>query len=112
MRGTKYKNRKQTTAYGVVDSKREARRLIKLKELEKLGEISDLKTQVSFELIPSQRGEDGKVVERACTYRADFVYFDSKGNMHVEDTKGFRTPDYIIKRKLMLKVHGIRIEEI
>lgn len=112
MKGTKYKNRKQTTAYGVVDSKREARRLIKLKELEKLGEISDLKTQVSFELIPSQRGEDGKVVERACTYRADFVYIDSNGNMHVEDTKGFRTPDYIIKRKLMLKVHGIRIEEI
>lgn len=108
----KYKNKKQKTAFGMVDSKKEAKRLKQLKFLEEVGDITDLKTQVPFELIPSQRGADGKVLERACSYRADFVYVDKNGVTHVEDTKGFRTKDYIIKRKLMLKVHGIRIEEV
>jgi hypothetical protein len=53
------------------------------------------------------------VTEKAVRYVADFVYIDNDtGRMVVEDTKGFRTPDYIIKRKLMLKVHGITIKEI
>ena len=45
-------------------------------------------------------------------YYADFVYKDKEGVLHVEDTKGFKTKDYIIKRKLMLHVHGIRIHEV
>lgn len=78
--------------------------------LERAGTIQNLQRQVKFELIPSQR-IDGKVVERPCTYIADFVYTEN-GKMVVEDTKGFRTTDYIIKRKLLLWVHGIRIQEI
>lgn len=78
--------------------------------LERAGTIQNLKRQVKFELIPSQR-IDGKVIERPCTYIADFVYTEN-GKMVVEDTKGFRTTDYIIKRKLLLWVHGIRIQEI
>lgn len=78
--------------------------------LERAGTIQNLKRQVKFELIPSQR-VDGKVIERPCTYIADFVYTEN-GKMVVEDTKGFRTTDYIIKRKLLLWVHGIRIQEI
>lgn len=78
--------------------------------LERAGTIQNLKRQVKFELIPSQR-IDGKVIERSCTYIADFVYTEN-GKMVVEDTKGFRTTDYIIKRKLLLWVHGIRIQEI
>ena len=50
-------------------------------------------------------------MERPCTYVADFVYKEG-GKTVVEDTKGFRTKDYIIKRKLMLQVHGIRIKEV
>jgi len=50
------------------------------------------------------------VVERACTYVADFSYTEN-GRRVVEDTKGMKTRDYIIKRKLMLYVHGIRIKE-
>ena len=43
---------------------------------------------------------------------ADFVYTDVEtGETVVEDTKGFRTDVYKIKRKLMLKVHGIKIKE-
>lgn len=93
------------------DSKKEKNRADILKLLEKNGKISLLKEQVRFELIPSQK-ENGKVVERACSYIADFTYLDIHGNFIVEDTKGFRTKDYVIKRKLMLQVHGIRIKEI
>lgn len=53
------------------------------------------------------------LIERACRYIADFVYTDNEtGQTVVEDTKGVRTKEYIIKRKLMLFVHGIRIREI
>ena len=92
-------------------SRKEHRRACELRFMQKAGIISDLKEQVPFELIPSQRGEDGKVIERACSYIADFVYKDASGNLAVEDTKGVRTKEYIIKRKLMLRVHGIRISE-
>ena len=54
----------------------------------------------------------GKVIERAVCYVADFVYKDTEGNTVVEDTKGVKTPDYTIKRKLMLYIHKIRIKEV
>ena len=107
---TKYKNRKITVNGEVFDSKKEYIRYRELALLEKAGQISDLKRQVKYELIPSQR-VNGKVVERACTYVADFVYTEN-GKTVVEDTKGFRTKDYIIKRKLLLYVHGIQIQEV
>lgn len=96
------------------DSAKEAERARVLHLLEKAGKIRDLREQVKFELIPAQRENgDGKVVERACFYIADFVYVDnSTGETVVEDAKGVRTKDYIIKRKLMLWVHGIRIKEV
>ena len=94
------------------DFKKEARRYSELLLLERTGAIHNLKTQVKYVLIPSQRDPvTGKVIERECAYKADFVYTEN-GETVVEDTKGFRTKDYIIKRKLMLQVHGIRIREI
>jgi hypothetical protein len=102
---------KKTEVDGIkFDSKKEAERYYELRLLEIAGAISDLKMQVKFELIPSQR-INGKSVERPCTYVADFVYKEN-GKTIVEDTKGFRTKDYIIKRKLMLWVHGIRVREV
>lgn len=92
------------------DSAKEARRYGELILLERAGQISGLQRQVRFELIPSQR-VDGRVVERACSYVADFVYQEN-GKTVVEDTKGFRTKDYIIKRKLMLYIRGIQIKEV
>lgn len=98
--------------YEGYDSMKEYRRAQELKMLEKAGEISDLREQVRFELIPSQRGADGRISERECSYIADFVYTDAAtGQRVVEDSKGVRTKDYIIKRKLMLWVHGIEIRE-
>ena len=118
----KYRNKKVTVNGITYDSKKEAQRHGVLKLLERAGEIYDLKLQEKFVLIPAQREPDtvgarggvkkGKLIERECAYIADFVYKDSQGETVVEDTKGFRTTDYIIKRKLMLYVHGIRIIEI
>jgi hypothetical protein len=85
-------------------SKKEARRYGELSLLEKAGIISDLRTQVSFELIPKQDGE------RPISYIADFVYHED-GRTVVEDAKGVRTDVYVIKRKLMLWRHGIKILE-
>ena len=107
----KYHNRKIVREGETYDSVKEYRRAKELELLEKSGVIKDLKRQVRFEIIPSQRGEDGKVVERAVTYVAAFVYFED-GKLVVEDTKGFRTKDYIIKRKLMRYLMGINIREV
>lgn len=92
-------------------SKKEHNRANQLKLMQRAGLISDLREQVSYELIPAQRDDEGNLVERSCCYIADFVYRDKDGNMVVEDTKGFRPKEYVIKRKLMLQVHGIRIKE-
>ena len=108
---SKYGNLKTSVNGERLDSKKEAKRYIDLMIMLKAHHITELQRQVKFVLIPSQR-IDGKVVERECSYIADFVYKDKKGNLVVEDTKGFRTPEYKIKRKLMLYVHGIRIKEI
>lgn len=106
----KYGNRKIIRDGIEFDSIKECQRYCELKLMQRAGLISNLQTQVSFELIPAQR-IDGKVVERAVNYIADFVY-KQDGQKVVEDTKGFRTKDYILKRKLMLWVHNIRIREV
>jgi hypothetical protein len=100
--------------YNGYDSKREAKRAAELKLLEKAGVISHLQEQVVYELIPSQyRIVNGKkkCVERAMKYIADFQYVEN-GNTVVEDTKGFRTEVYRIKKKLMLYFHDIQIKEV
>lgn len=109
---TKYNNKKVTVNGQVFDSKKEANRYKELLLLEKAGGIKDLRMQVKFTLIPAQRDEaTGKVVERECSYKADFVYSEGDKTV-VEDVKGFPTKEYIIKRKLMLWRYGIRIREV
>ena len=110
VRMSKYRSKKITKDGVTYDSKKEYRRFCELSLLQKAGKVTNLQRQVKFELIPAQR-IDGKVVERACNYVADFVYTEN-GKRVVEDTKGYKTKDYIIKRKLMLYVHGIRIREV
>lgn len=110
----KYHSRKTVVDGITFDSGREAERYSQLRLLEKAGKISWLKLQVKFELLPAQyeytseiikRGPNkgqpkrGKCIEKAITYIADFVYCEN-GAMIVEDAKGCRTKDYIIKRKL------------
>ena len=108
------------------DSCKEARRCNELTLLERAGQISNLRQQVKYVLIPTQRElasgcytkgkykgqpRKGKVLEKGVAYYADFVYTEN-GREVVEDTKGIKTETYKIKRKLMLYVHGITVKEL
>ncbi len=109
-RGNKYHAKKVKADGLTFDSQREYKRWQELQWMERAGAISDLQRQVRFCLIPTLR-IDGKLIERACNYVADFVYTTSDGAVVVEDCKGHRTREYIIKRKLMLYIHHIRVWE-
>lgn len=107
----KFKNKKVKTEDGTFDSKFEYSRWVELKAMEKAGLIEDLRRQVSYTLIGTQKGE--LRTERPVKYNADFVYYEN-GKLVVEDTKSkaTKTPEYIIKRKLMKFIHGIEVKEV
>lgn len=121
----KYKNREIATPDGKFDSRKEFDRWLELRLLERGGAIQNLRRQVKYDLLPpiyetyerysektGKRLKDGKrFIEHGVSYVADFVY-EKDGETVVEDTKGVRTEAYIIKRKLMLYFHGIRIKEV
>lgn len=103
---SKYRNR----SYNGYASKHEAEIAANLHALERFGVISDLKEQVRYKLVPAQTGTIRN--EKGITYVADFQYWDKQGVIHVVDAKGFRTKEYVIKRKLMKHKFGIEIEEL
>ncbi len=112
----KYNNKKVQLDGITFDSRKEANRYAELKLMQQCGAIKDLQLQKMFVLIPSQY-IDGKCVERACRFKADFYYFDNYSQKWIcEDVKGYKDSKaydlYVIKRKLMLYVHGIRVVEI
>lgn len=123
---SKYYSRKITVDGMTFDSAKEARRYQELSLLQRAGKISGLQTQVKYVLIPAQRAftneidkkgnfKKGKLLEKECAYIADFVYLQD-GEIIVEDVKGYKRSTayavFVIKRKLMLYVHGIRIREV
>ena len=126
----KYNNVKTKTFDGnEFDSKKEAQRWVELKLLERAGEITNLQRQVTYLLIPAQYEnierysktgrrlkDQTKLLERECSYIADFVYTDKRtGQTVVEDVKGYQEglaySLFKIKRKLMLYIYKIRIKE-
>lgn len=126
---SKYRAKKFTVEGIEFDSKKEASRYIELKMLERRGEIRDLQMQVPFILIPAQYEERieytpkrnvekrvKRLVEQKVSYVADFVYTRSNGEIVVEDVKGYRRGTaysvFVIKRKLMLERHGIKVVEV
>lgn len=122
---SKYHNHKIIIGGMKFDSKKEATRWVELNHLQDAGEITNLRRQVKFTLIPAQReGETitargiqrpGKVIERECFYVADYVY-EQDGKTVVEDVKGYRGGGaydvFVIKRKLMLYRYGLVVVEI
>lgn len=100
--GPKYRNVRTEVDGQSFASKREAKRFSELRLLQKAGQISDLKTQVRSPL-----DVNGQPV---CHYVADFTYTEG-GELVVEDSKGYRTPEFILKSKLMRAVHGIEVRE-
>lgn len=103
---SKYRNKR----YNGYASQREAQLAADLHALERSGVITELREQVRYTLVPSQEGL--LRTERPVTYVADFVYKYNDGVLHVVDCKGFRTKDYIIKRKLMAYLQHIEVEEV
>lgn len=120
---SKYGNKKAQHDGIIFDSRRERNRYIILSALQRAGEISDLRMQVTYELLPAiyemeekQLKTKVKMVQRcaqrAVHYIADFVYKDKEGNEVVEDTKGMRTKEYLLKKKMMRALLGIQIKEV
>lgn len=125
----KYHSKKITRDGMTFDSLKEYRRWTELALLANAGQIRSLHRQVRFDLIPTQREESnevykagpqkglpkpGKTLENAVFYVADFTYWQD-GKFVVEDVKGYKKGAaynlFVIKRKLMLYIHGIRIKE-
>lgn len=125
---TKYFNKKVVVDGIEFDSKKEGQRYRQLRLMQQRGEISSLRLQVPFELIPNQyetltvqlktkTKQIQKLIERKVEYVADFVYTDLRSNETVvEDVKGYKMGGaydvFKIKRKLMLHVYGIKVKEI
>lgn len=110
----KYGNQAQEVGGEKYRSKRELTRHRELLMLQAAGKIENLRREVPFVLVPTQRKLDGKA-ERGVVYMADFVYDHFPlgfRQLCVEDAKGVRTKEYVIKRKLMLAKHGIEIVEV
>lgn len=110
-RGNKYGAQKIQIDGITFDSKHEGERYIQLKNLERAGIIKDLKLQVPIPLQGRDeplRGESG----RRLTFRADFTYRDTDtGKLVVEDAKGFKTKEYLLK-KAILRAQGVEIVEV
>ncbi len=108
----KYRNEKIIIDEIRFDSKLEARRYCELKLLQRANEIKNLRRQVTFELQPSYR-KNNKTI-RAINYIADFVYYDvKKDKTIIEDTKGFKTEVYKLKKKMFeYKYPDLEIREV
>jgi hypothetical protein len=108
----KYKNKKVETNGIIFASVKEYKRYKELKLLEKAGEITNLELQKKYELQPKYVNNDGKII-RAIHYIADFVYYDKKKNKYIiEDTKGYRTEVYKLKKKMFEYKYDLVIKEI
>lgn len=107
---SKYHARKTVVDGITFDSAREAKRYSELRVMEQAGLITNLARQVKYPLSESFRS-NGKVVLRACSYVADFVYVEN-GETVVEDAKGFKTPEYTVKKKWLADKYGILIREV
>ena len=112
---SKYRNKKarRVTASGKMitfDSQKEAARFMRLELMNTFNEISEFKLQPQFTLQEAYKKPDGEQV-RAIRYQADFSYRDSGGELVVEDVKGVKTQEYILKKKLMHERYGITIKE-
>lgn len=119
----KFRPKPIETEYGHFDSTSEYQRYLLLLDMERNGEITDLKRQVTFELLPQQTKvvrkqlktkikEVIKVVEQDVNYTCDFTYYKD-GEYVVEEFKGSKycIDDSIrIKKKLLYYVHGIELK--
>lgn len=98
--GNKYKAIRTAVDGIEFDSKREAEFYRKLLLLKKAGEIVELELQPEFSILDVAK------------YRADFRVKTKEGETVIYDVKGFRTPLYRLKKKLVEAIHGVVIREV
>lgn len=117
---SKYGNRKVMRDGIKFDSEREAERFSELKVLRAMGKIRNLRLQANFTLVEGYKTIEGKRI-KPMVYRADFTYEraakpDCNGTVYwlreVEDAKGAKTKDYLLKKKLMQDKYNITIREV
>lgn len=117
---SKYGNRKVVCDGIKFDSEREAARFAELKVLQAMGKIRNLRLQANFTLVEGYTTIEGERI-KPMVYKADFTYEratvpDQNGTVYwlreVEDAKGMKTKDYLLKKKLMQEKYGITIREV
>ena len=117
---SKYGNRKAVRDGIKFDSEREAARFSELKVLQAMGKIRNLRLQANFTLVEGYTTIEGERI-KPMVYKADFTYErvtepDRNGTVYwlreVEDAKGTKTKDYLLKKKLMQDKFGITIREV
>lgn len=106
---SKYGNTRTRVGELAFDSKAEAAEWVKLSALARKGVIRNLTRQVSYLL--TVNGVD------VCTYRSDFEWDEVEGTTPemrhvVSDKKGYRTREYLIKKRLMKACYGIDVREL
>ena len=120
----RFKPQKVENEYGAFDSKSEYERYLLLLDMERNGLITDLKRQVTYELLPKQTKivrkelktkvkEVVKVVEQDMKYTCDFTYCDKDGEFIAEEHKGskWNVDEAVrIKKKLLYYFHGIELK--
>lgn len=100
----KYSSQKTIVDNFNFDSKREAKRYVELKILERAGEIENLHLQFRLDIVVNNFNIG--------FYKADFAYVDTKTKQQIfEDCKGYKTPIYRIKKKLIKAIYNIEILE-
>ena len=113
IRKNKYGNKKNVYNGIKFDSTKEKNRYIELKLLEKSGRIKNLELQPKFLLTETKRKSDYPYLDktlRKMYYIADFKYINENGKIIVEDTKGFKTDTYIVKKKIFIEKYGKDLE--
>ena len=97
---SKYHN-KTTEVDGILfDSQKEAEYYTNLLWLKRSGAVTDIKLQPEFVLQPAYEREGKKI--RPIIYRADFKVTEASGHVYYVDTKGMKTPVYLLKKKMLL----------
>ena len=101
---SKYRNKPTTVGGYRFDSKKEAKRYSELSLLVAASAITHLKVHPKFPITVNGA--------KCGYYEADFEYLDRLGNRVIEDAKGFRTPLYKLKKKLVEALYGVTITEV
>lgn len=82
------------------DSRKEAKYYEDLLWQQRTGAVKSIELQPEFVLQPGYEVAGKKI--RPIIYKADFKVTEADGHIYYVDTKGMKTPVYLIKKKMLL----------